>query len=307
MKRLRYAAIFTLAFCLFLLLLSGPSHAAPPPDPAQQRPDIFPCNGCTINDRDRNGTGDMQDLNPTTLKAKQTRAVSYRLELRPGCNAGSMPADLERMNVHAREAVGLNITRNDSSFDFKVYISCGIEQINKCGGVNVFCLPDGFPYNTDVYMSDVMSGYQEGSKLGISLHEILGHAVGTWNEQYASCGSSCGFASTPNLSDFMNTGPLSRHGFSVSELGRWERTMWSLQAACVTPVEGIDGCNPDLYRFADGWAYRFSDQHWINRDGWPEWQPCNIFGERWNYHLGLVMKPGSSFYSRGFWSSAGAC
>jgi hypothetical protein len=78
---------------------------------------------------------------------------------------------------------------------------------------------------------------------------------------------------------------------------------------CITPLEGVDGCNPDLYRFTSGWAYRFSDQVWVNPHGWPEWTACNQDKLRYNFHHKDWFAPGSSFYSdeRGFFSSAGAC
>ena len=37
------------------------------------------------------------------------------------------------------------------------------------------------------------------------LYEML-HALAVWNEQYATCGSSCNFAPSPNWRDVMNTG-----------------------------------------------------------------------------------------------------
>lgn len=253
---------------LVTLFLTGHLEAAPPPpSPAQVRPDIFPCAGCVSVDLDGDGDRDLQDINPTTRKAKATRSIAYRVVVLSGCNAGRMPADLEAMNIHTQESVGLNIVRNDAAYDFTVYVSCGLTQINKCGSVNVFCLPDGFPGNTDVYMSDVLSNYDAGSRLGIPLHEIAGHAVGTWNEQYATCGSSCGFAPTPNLRDFMNTGALARHGFEAIELGRWERTMWTLEPV---PVEypfydAVRGCTDYGY-----WCY-ITGSHWIDPNGNSEW------------------------------------
>lgn len=267
-----------LGFCVgkaSAALPPGCIGAVPPCDPHQEREDIFPCPGCVIADKDGNGVANMQDLNPTTLKAKATRAIAYRVELRPGCSAGTVPSDLDAMNRHVAAAgIGLALSRNDAASDLKVKISCGLEQINKCGGVNVFCLPDGFPYNTDVYLSDVLSGWDAGSKLGIPLHEIVGHAIGTWNEQYAACGASCGFASTSGLSDYMNTGPLSRHGFTTSELNRWERTMWRLTIDC--------GSGDPYYDICDS-SWHFSAQTCPVGDGTYEcrWSPSPAPYGRW--------------------------
>jgi hypothetical protein len=316
----------TLACILAALLVcmavasATPVVAAPPPSPYQQRPDIFPCDGCRIADMDGNGVGDMQDLNPTTLKAKATRAIAYRVVLRPGCSAGSIPTDLAAMNAHVQDVgLGLTLTRTDAAPDFNVYISCGLEQISKCGGVNVFCLPDGFPYDTDVYLSDVLSGWEAGSRLGIPLHEIVGHAIGTWNEQYAICGASCGFASTPNQRDIMNTGPLSRHGIEQVELDRWERTMWSLAPSCIgDPC--WDGASWQFSAAAcpitDGVACSWSPSPapygtWYGPDGVALWDGCD---PRWNGRHTTLAEPGWFHVGQGlyvdrlgYWTYAPAC
>lgn len=269
---------------------------AEPPRPEQKRPDIFPIDPQFVpRDVDGDGDRDMQDLNPTTIKAKRTRAIAYRVALLSGCNAGLMPADLEYMNTEEAPKVGLALSRNDQAPDFIVFISCGLTQIQKCGSVNVFCLADGFPGNTNVYMSDVLSNWDRGSRIGIPLHEIVGHAVGTWNEQYATCGASCGFAPTPGLRDVMNTGPESRHGLEAVELERWERTMWALVDPCA-PVETGGGwsyttpqCeipNGNWY-FNDIWVFGACDPSWNARyvAVADEWE--NIGESEWYNRLGF--------------------
>lgn len=327
MKRLALALLIIGA----LLVVTAPPAAAAPPgcdrqppcDAAQQRPDIFPCDGCNIQDRDGDGLANMQDLNPTTLKAKATRAIAYRVQLMPGCSAGTILGDLTAMNQHVADAgLGLQLSRNDAAADFTVKIDCGLEQISKCGGINVFCLPDGFPYNTDVYLSDVLSGWEAGSRLGIPLHEIVGHAIGTWNEQYASCGASCGFASTPGLRDVMNTGPQSRHGIEAGELARWCRTMW-----CGAPACAGDPC-------WDGAAWQFSPStcpiddaltpyacswvpgpnqygRWFGPNGELLWENCD---PSWNGRHTSLREPGWYHVGQGFyidrlgaWTYAPAC
>ncbi len=297
---------------------------APPPSSAQQRPDIFPCNGCNIQDRDGNGVGDMQDLNPLTLKAKQTRSVSYRLKLISGCNMGSYPSIMERYESHVLEEFGLTAVRNDSIYDHTVYISCGLVQINKCGSVNVFCLPDGFPYNGDVYMSDVLSGWDAGSQIGITCHEICGHATASWNEQYQVCGASCNFASTPGLSDFMNTGPLARHGVEAIECARWMRTMWAdppcavkygfITPDCSGPTvdwgNGVtatwNGCT-GLWYASNGFAYEPATGYWY--DNGVAWSPCTSWGGRDSPTWGLSVYGGQSVFlhSWGRWATAPSC
>ncbi len=276
------------------------------PDPAQQRPDIFPCDGCSIQDRDGNGIANMQDLNPVTLKSKAQRTTSYRLLTMPGCTSGTVPQDLVRVSQQARDNVGFELVRNDASYDFTVRINCGSEQIRYCGAVTVFCLGRGFPYNDDVEISDIISTYYPDSRLGILLHEIMGHAVGTWNEQYASCGASCGFQSTPNLYDFMNTGPNSRHGYSTSELGRWERTMYSLTQAtqtpdCAGPIDTSWGgqwntCD-QLWHGPDSFPWNFNPakNEWTDRQGVSEWCCQQPYGgyynrrlEKWYWNLPTV-------------------
>ena len=271
------------AFCI-----TEPVRAdAPPPSSAQQRPDIFPCDGCFIPDHDGDGDGDLQDLNPITRKVKQTRAVTYRVRLISGCNYGNYDSILATMERENRDKVGINITRNDVSYDFTVYISCGLMQINKCGSVNVFCLPDGFPSNGDVYMSDVLSGWDAGSQKGIALHEISpGHAVGTWNEQYATCGASCGFQPTPNMPTFMNTGAQSRIGIEANDCARFMRTMWE-DVPCAA-LYGFAPAPPVTYPVYDAargcmdfgyWCYRYADGLWIDPNNVSEWGPQEWTGD----------------------------
>lgn len=146
-------------------------------------------------------------------------------------------------------------------------------------------------------------------------HE-LGHGLLGLHEQYRDSGGSIGC--TGRQDTVMDCGSGVRYptinrdvplGCAIIPTG------WCGSPPAPPPVcqsLGWDPCG-QVWRFADGWAYRPSDQNWINPDGWPEWQPCNIFGERLNYHLSavsgenVVLLPGSAFYSRHFWSSAGAC
>lgn len=299
MKVIRYAALAVFVVCTALLLLSRWAEAAPdgcekqpPCDPAQQRPDIFPWSG-----------GNLQMYNPVTVKALAQRTISYRLLTMPGCTSGTVPSDMVRVEAEAQK-VKFTLVRNDQAYDLTVRVNCGSEQIRYCGSVNVFCLGRGFPYNPDVEISDIISTYYPDSRLSILLHEIMGHAVGTWNEQYAACGSSCNFASTPNLRDFMNTGPDSRHGFETGEINRWIRTMYPLTVECV----GNPCWDGQFWKFADGTSYDpVTGDWWLQ--GKREWSACNKDRLRWNYQLQFWAPAGAQFYEpvRGYWSTVGAC
>lgn len=300
---------------------------APPPDPYQQRPDIFPCSVCTV-DRDGNGVIDLSDENPVTRMVKQTRTASFRLAVIPGCNPGTIPSDINQYLIPEAANVGLTLIRNDTKYDFTVYISCGNVQIRKCGSINVFCLNGnlegtvGYPYSCDVYLSDVLSGWTLGSRVGIPLHEIVGHCIATWNEQYATCGASCNFASTPGLLDFMNTGDLSRQGFTDSPRGRWERTMWSLAVDCGSGETYWDTC-ANLWTFSartcpigDGtFACKWNPQpgpygQWVGPDGVVLWDGCDPNWQgRHSPYKALWMGVGRDFFDdlRGFRTTAPAC
>jgi len=154
----------------------------------------------------------------------------------PGCNAGTIFNDLKALEEELKK-VQYNLKRDDAKYNFTVRINCGVTHVSICGGIHVFCLGRGFPGIPDVDISDILSTYQPITRLSILCHEICGHAIATWNEQYAPCGASCGFLPSPGWRDFMNTGPESRHGFSEIELERWARTMYELQQDCSGPTD----------------------------------------------------------------------
>jgi hypothetical protein len=245
--------IFLAAFAGGMLLAQLASAAPPPPRAEQPRPDIFQVVGVS----------NLQVFNPVTVKAKAERGARYRLLVLPGCSAGTIPADLVRLEQHMREQVQFDLVRNDSVYDFTIRINCGTTQIAVCGSINVFCLGRGFPQKPDVDISDVLSLWQPETRLAILAHETSGHAIGTWNEQYALCGRSCGFAASPGWRDFMNTGPESRHGFEAIELERWARTMYEL-----TPPSPWGACS------ATRWVcWNTAEQRWIAGDAW-RWDPA---------------------------------
>ena len=276
-------------FALFQSL--QPTHTTegqtPPPVRAEQpRPDIFECgNGCN-----------MQLLNPVTVKAKATRLIRYRLQTEPSCVSGTIPADMVLVERHSEGAVGITLVRNDVNYDLLIRINCGTNQIRICGGINVFCLGSGFPYNPTVDISDVLSNWFPETRLAILLHEVLGHAIATWNEQYARCGASCGFASSPNWRDFMNTGIQSRHGFETIELERWERTMWLLPGP-EPVVECFGATDPSwggVWNNCTGlwegppsypWDYNPTTGTWQDKSGASEWCCQQPYGGIYNRRL----------------------
>ena len=221
----RLLAVFALLFAICMeTVLSAP----PPVLPQQPRPDLFQYQGHSI-----------QHLNPVSLKAKATRGAAYRLEVLPGCQLGTIEADLQLMTSAVKESLQFRLERNDASPDFVVRINCGLSHIAICGSVTIFCLNRGFPYVADVDISDILSRWQPATRQGILWHEIVGHAIGTWEEQYCPDGATSGpcaglalFAPVPGWVDFMGTGPLSRHGAGAIEIARWERTMYELTDDC---------------------------------------------------------------------------
>lgn len=208
---------------MFLWAFYEQSSAQVPPRPEQPHPDVFDC-----------GVGNCQTLNPVTRKAKADRTASYRLITMPGCVAGTIPADLVALEAELQK-VGFRLVRDDTTFDFTTRINCGTEQARICGSVTIFCLNRGFPYTPDVEISDILSSYPAITRLSILCHEICGHAIATWNEQYCVgyettgiCKGLTRFTSAPGWIDFMNTGPNSRHGIEIIERERWERTMYRI-------------------------------------------------------------------------------
>lgn len=267
---------------------------------------------------------DLQALNPTNQAALRNETIRYRLSVIPGCNQGNIVDDLAVMTADLRRASNgkINLERNDQSYHFTVYVSCGNTQVRKCGSVNILCLPDGFPYNTDVYISDVMwvpgATWPQVTRVSILCHEICGHAIMTWMEQYClgtetsgPCLGLARFASTPGWVDIMNTGPDSRHYLGAVEIARIERTMFPLSTC--SPL-GFDECT-GRWIMPDGFSYDPITKVWYNPQGTPEWAPCDAFGNR--YSLYLKAKTGrdvfvpqrQGFYDleRRYWSFAPGC
>lgn len=305
---------FVVAASLALLMVAD---AAPPVRPGQPHPDTFQAGG-----------QDLQQYSTVTPSVKATRRASYRLATKPGCMTGSYPQFMTLVEQEALK-LGLILERNNTLYLFTVWIDCGAEQIAKCGSVNIFCLPDGFPYNNDVYMSDILSVYTPGSQLSIPIHEIIGHALAVWNEQYCKGdeppGNPCYglglFTSTPQWHDVMNTGEESRHGIEAIECERWQRTMWEDVPCAPAPIEcawlGFDPCSGRI-RLIDQYgqpvSFEPSTGRWWNKFEEPEWAPCYIEGFVTGLRLNLLyayLAPGGGtgdyILSRSYWTAAPAC
>lgn len=263
-----------LAAVLFIvgifLLITAPVEGVVAPRPTQPHPDIFPCStGC-----------DLQTLNPVTVKAKSIRAVSYKLQTEPGCTTGTIHDDMTTVEQEARDKLHFTLQRVETAPDFVVRINCGNGQIAICGSVNIYCLGRGFPYVADVDISDLLSTYYFESRISILEHEILGHAVGTWGEQYClgsettgSCKGLVLFSPAPGHIDIMNTGPLSRHLLGSTETERWERVMWPLVVCSTT---GYDECS-GRWQFGNGleWAPLPAPYGVWYKDGVAIWDSCD--------------------------------
>lgn len=293
---MRRFLVFFLPFALSLFLTRAlVTDAAVPPRPEQPHSDIFEAVGIT----------NMQLLNPVTIKAKAQRTVAYRLLVMPGCITGSIESDMRAVETESK-TVGLTLVRNDSAYDSTIRLNCGSEQIRICGGVNFYCLGRGFPYTPDVDLSDIMytpgSVYPIATRVSIMLHEIFGHMVGTWNEQYCSGTETSGicqgiprFGSAPGWVDFMSTGPNSRGYFTAIPLERVARTLWE-----DPPCIGNPCWDGQMWVFTDGWKFKPNSGcgEWVDPKGILTWGACDpSWGGRYNIPLAVwFCRPPQSCY-----------
>lgn len=218
MKLLISATVFIWAVMLGLggfYLISSPVRADNPPPvqiPPQQNPDLFQYNGQPL-----------QQYSKDNAALKQVGVWEYRLVNVKGCPADSITPAIIRAVTSTRRW-GVNPVLSNSASAHVVYENCGASFANVCGGPPVIgCLGRGFPYDNDVDISTDMAVYFDDSQEAIACHEICGHAMGVWNEQYKLDGT---FGSSSDVT-IMNTGPLSRHKLGTAEDARWWRTMGS--------------------------------------------------------------------------------
>lgn len=249
---------------------------------------------------------DLQAYSTLTPKVKAQHSVSYALVVKSGCSLGSIASDLNAMAADSQSALGLAIVRDDAHPDLTVFVDCGNEQIAKCGGVGIFCLPDGFPYNNSIYLSDILSTYQPLTRTSIPMHEFF-HAVAVWGEQYCEGtegGGPCQglplFANTPNWVDIMNTGPNARHLIGDTEKARWARTMYALPGAqdCTPVPPNADGlwyypCEGKFYN-QQLWSFDPASGAWADQKGNVQFLPCNADRLRWSPAINRWTIPGQN-------------
>lgn len=194
--------------------VSGVLAADPPPVAStQQNPDLFQYQGQSL-----------QKFSTDNAALKQTGIWRWQFVPVQGCDSESIRAavtqginEASRMGVTVLEAPG------DPSAH-AVYGNCGVSFAAHCGGPPVIgCLGRGFPYNNDVDISTDMAAYYDLSQRAIAMHEVIGHAMAVWNEQYKLDGT---FGASNDVT-IMNTGPNSRHDLGPNEDARWWRTMGS--------------------------------------------------------------------------------
>lgn len=237
---MKYLAAFLAAVVLGfgLMRFATDARAVAPPSSAQTNADIYSCCGFPSVFAGTT-SGDLQSLNPISQKLRANgRTVTYSYVVVPGCADGNMRATLAESLADASDVLHLTFAPVSSGADLTIRATCGVDASNMGLTGGAICdLYPSWPYKSQVNCSSTMATFYDLSQETIWSHEIVGHGLGTWNEQYALDGN---FSSTPGLVDFMNTGDASRQtAWPQNDKDRWERTMYALSAplpyeACTT-------------------------------------------------------------------------
>ena len=297
------------------------ASAAVPPPPEQPHTDVFEVAGWPAPA--------LQALNPISTKLRAgSRVVTYRYQVMPGCADGNMHQTLRAAMNASTIYVGLSFQEVSTGYDLTIRANCGTGFTNVCGPAAIACLGRGFPYVNDIDASTQMAAFFDVSQISIWLHELLGHALATWHEQYClgtetsgHCAGRAQFSAAPNFVSFMNTGPDSRLIWPQNDVDRWERSMYVLPAPdCSGPTDVYgnvwDSC---LARWIapNGWRYDPATGVWELPDGTLEWSACDGFGNRWSIFLYYATGGRLEFFpsvtggfydvQRGFWSWAPGC
>lgn len=270
---MRFIISIYLLIAAWLCFSMIPSEATVPPRSGQPHTDTFIVSGY----------GDLQQANAVTQKAKATRAVTYSLTVAQGCIGGTIASDFQAVTLDVFNHWGLRISRDDFNPDFRIIVNCGNVQIANCGSVTIFCVM-GKPYygpfdRPTASISDILNTYPAVTRRSILCHEICGHAILTWNEQYCLGGEVVGvckganqFTSAPNWDDIMNTGPGSRHDLSIVEDERADRTLYPIFVECSSL--GYDPCTGRWFS-QDGWSWEPSTGNWYDNQNRARFGPCN--------------------------------
>lgn len=264
------------------------SADAPPPDPAQRNADIYEIVGYP--------SPKLQTLNPLTQKLKNgAREVRYRYIVMAGCSDGNMRSTLAIALESTTRITGVKFYEDNSVYDLTIRANCGVSFTNICGsGGAVACLGRGWPYVNDIDISTVMATFYRDSQVSIWEHELIGHAMGTWNEQYLFDGS---FGNTPGLVDFMNTGPNSRYDWPENDVNRWWRTMW-IPLTVVPPCD-TDPCWDGTYwTWKSGWKVNPVTDQWFDPLGRLYWNAREWWGGRCSDVTGICQHSGATHYDR---------
>lgn len=229
---------FWLQMCVLFIVLGGllalctdahDAQAADPPLSNQPRPDQFP---------------GIDHLNVGQAELLNAGIYRWRYSKNASCQGDVFPAVIAALDHISRETNVMML--HDPANGWDVYANCGTSFAAVCGSSTgvIGCLGRGFPWNCDIDINTLMAypvAYPADSQFSIMLHEFM-HCLMTWNEQYAP-----NFAPSPGWRDFMNTGPLSRHGFEYVEQQRWARVADPCYAK--NCVRGIGGSGAGLHVF----------------------------------------------------------
>ena len=220
---------YLIIIIFFSLVFVAKVSADPPPvSPNQPSTDQF-----TIP-----GYGNLDKYNPVSAALRQTGITRWSVSYRAGCNGEAAFDGMVAAMVNSNETFGTLWVFDPINPQLRILVTCGTEFASYCGGgVVIACLGNGFPYVLDTQVSSTLTTFFALSQIAIWLHELVGHAQSTWDEQYCKqAGTPVGctgqFAPAPNWVDIMNTGPLSRHLLGQTEIDRWARTQGVRSQEC---------------------------------------------------------------------------
>ena len=161
--------------------------------------------------------------NPLSRKVRNEGIVNWDYRVEPGCSGGGILGQTigQAMgNIYDETGTIFVYQDPDRPIDLTIRDNCGVAFTAICGTGAAACLGRQYPYVLDIDFSQDVASYYELSRVSVVLHELMGHALATWNEQYGS-----NLQPSPGWEDFMNTGVLSRHLVQDIERNRWGRTM----------------------------------------------------------------------------------